>query len=131
MSLFLHSNRFIRHAIRVVALTVLMAIPHLASAYRLTDSGWDCTGFLKCGSGTDVVTDMIGNIIGVVSLFIGALAVVMFIYGALRLAASRGEEGKEAGKKAMMYAAMGLAFALLTGGILAYITDYIYLLGGT
>lgn len=109
----------------------LSLLPQRAFAYRLTDSGWDCRGFLKCGSGTDVVTDMIGNIIAVVVLFIGALAVVMVIYGALRWVTSRGEEGKEAGKKAMLYAALGLVFALLTGAILEFITDYLYLIGGT
>lgn len=115
---------------RILLVIAGLVLPLPVHAYRLTDSGWQCTGFLKCGSSTDVVTDLTGNLISGVTAFISVLAVVVFIYGALRMVMSRGEEGKEAGKKALIYASLGLVFALLTGAIISFIHDYLYLLGG-
>ena len=119
------------HVRRLALAGALSLLPQVAIAYSLTDSGWDCAGFIRCGGATDAVTAITLNIIAGVGYFITALAVVMFIYGALRMVLSRGEEGKEAGKKSMIYAAMGLVFALLTGGIFAFISGYLYLLGGS
>ncbi len=113
-----------------IALGFLSAMfPRVAVAYSLTDSGWDCGGFIRCGSSTDAVTAITLNIIAGVGYFITALAVVMVIYGGLRMVLSRGEEGKEAGKKALIYAGFGLVAALLCGAIFQFIRGYLYLLG--
>lgn len=103
--------------------------PLTAHAYRITDSGWNCTGFLKCGTSQDAVTDLTSNIISAVGAFIIALAVIAIFYGAIRMVTSQGEDGKEAGKKAILYALLGVALALLTGAVIEFVTDYIYLLG--
>lgn len=113
----------------MISLTHLF-IEKAHAAYRLTDSGWQCTGFLKCGSGTDAVTDLIGNLIGGVLSLIGLVATLAFFYGAIRMVASQGQEGKEAGKKALIWASAGLVAALLTAGIMRFVCDYLYLLGG-
>jgi len=107
-----------------------LLLPTAVSAYSITDTGWSCDGFLYCGSGGDVVTIMTMTIVNGVAMFIGALAVVVFFYGAILMVTSQGQEGKEAGKKAMIYASLGLAAALLTSAIIAFVRDYIYYLGG-
>lgn len=91
--------------------------------------GWSCAGFVYCNSPLNAVTGILGKLIAWINTFIVALAVVVFFYGALRMAISRGEEGKETGKKALIYASLGLAAAMLTSAILAFINYYIYLLG--
>lgn len=108
----------------------LLLLPVRTHAVRLSDYGFDCTGFLHCGA-TDVVAGLSGNMIAIVSTFIVILAVIVFIYGGLRMVISRGEEGKEAGKKALIYASLGLVFALLTGAIIQFIADYLYAFGNT
>ena len=116
---------------RLLFIAVGILVPVSAGAVSITDPqyGWSCNGFLYCGTGGNAVTAITGNIIAGVSAFIVALAVVMFFYGGLRMVASRGEEGKEAGKKALMYAAFGLIAALLTAAVISFVRDYIYLLG--
>lgn len=106
-----------------------LVTPGIAHAYRLTDSGWQCTGFLYCNSSTDAVTQLTLNIVNGVGAFIGALCVVVFLYGAVRMVVSRGAEGKEAGKKALIYAALGLTAALMVTSIIDFVWDYIYYLG--
>ncbi len=106
-----------------------LVAPALTHAVSITDYGWSCAGFLYCGSGVSAVTALSVNIIRGVVAFIVALAVVVFLYGAVRMVTSRGDEGKEAGKKALMYASLGLVAALLVGAVISFVTDYIYLLG--
>jgi hypothetical protein len=100
----------------------------LAAPYHLTDSGWNCQGFLYCGSGTNFVAIITVRIVQGVTAFIGALAVVVFVYGALRMVTSQGQEGKDAGKKALIWASVGLFAAVITGFIIQYVRDYIYLI---
>lgn len=114
---------------RFAMLITGLLIPVVAHAYSITSTGWNCDGFLECGSGTDVVVDVTTNIVNTVAKFIGALAVVVFFYGAIRMIVSQGQEGKEAGKKALEYAAFGMVAALLVSAIVEYIRDYLYYLG--
>lgn len=114
---------------RILPVIVGILVPIQAFAYRITDSGWDCRGFLKCGSSTDAVTQITLTIVTGVTAFIGALAVVVFMYGAVRMVTSQGDEGKEAGKKALIWASLGLVAAILTGAVIRFVTDYLYLLG--
>lgn len=97
--------------------------------YHLVDSGWNCQGFLYCNGGAppaNIVVVITMNIITGVSTFIGALAIVVFLYGAIRMVTSQGQEGKEAGKKALVWASFGLTAAILTGGIMAYIRSAVF-----
>ena len=91
---------------------------------------WNCTGFLRCGSSVSAVTFLIHSLINGVEFFIIPLATVAFLYGAVRMLLSRGEEGKEVGKKALIYASLGLVAAILVQGIIEFICGYIYLIGG-
>ncbi len=108
-----------------------MIVPRVAYAapYHLSQSGWNCQGFLYCtpfaAPPADVVVVITSTIVAGVAAFIGALAIVVFFYGAIRMIVSQGQEGKEAGKKALIWASFGLAAALLTGVIIAFIRAFI------
>lgn len=65
----------------------------------------------------------------IVSTFLFALTVLVFFYGAIRMAVSQGEEGKDTGKKAMIYAALGFVCALLLSGMFRFVCDTLYGLG--
>lgn len=110
-----------------------LLLPASASAagVHLTDYGWDCTGFLRCNIPGDVFSFLLNNLITGVLSFIVLLATVVFFYGAFRMAASQGEEGKEVGKKALLYASLGLVLAILAGAIIEFVCGYVYLVGGT
>gem|GEM_PF-1316406 len=114
---------------RFLLVLVGLLIPTPAFAVHLTDFGWNCTGFVRCGDPNDAIVSLTTTVVTGVSAFIVALAVVIFIYGAILMVTSQGEERKEAGKKAIIYASIGLMLALLTGGIISFITDSIYFLG--
>lgn len=105
-------------------------VAHASDGYHLTNSGWNCQGFLYCTGGipANVVVVITLKIVLGVSAFIAALAIIVFFYGAIRMVISQGQEGKEAGKKALIWASVGLAASLLVGAIVDYITDYIYLI---
>lgn len=115
---------------RLFLVLSLSLIPASASAgVSITAYSWDCEGFVYCNSSADAVTGILGKLIAWIVVFIVPLAVVVFFYGALRMAVSRGEEGKETGKKALIYASIGLAAAILTSAIISFIQGYIYTLG--
>ncbi len=114
----------------LIAIGCLLPVTALAGV-NIDNYGFDCTGFVYCHSPLNAVTGIATKLIAWIGAFIVALAVVSFFYGALRMAVSRGEEGKEIGKKAMIYASLGLAAALLTRMILQFICGYLYYVGGT
>jgi Type IV secretion system pilin len=118
---------------RISLILAGLLVPLQAFAVRITDPqyGWNCLGFIGCGSSTDAVTGISSNIVFVTMLFIEALAILVFIYGAIRMMFSRGEEGKEAGKKALLYATIGFFLAFLGGNIIAYVFVLISCIGGT
>ena len=118
---------------RFLSTLIGLLAPRIAYAYSITDTGWDCSGFLYCNGGgapPDVVAILATNIVNGVWLFIGAMAVVAFFYGAILMITSRGEEGKEAGKKALIYASLGLVAALLVKGSIQFVCGYLFYLGG-
>jgi len=112
----------------LILLGSLMVVPVYAVS-RLQDFGVDCPPFMECSDGVSVVIYLSGRLVMIANQFLRWLAIVGFLYGALRLIVSRGEEGKEAGKKAMIYASIGFALALLAGAIIDFVCDYLYSLG--
>ncbi len=114
---------------RFILIAIGLLAPVSAYAVSITGYGWTCNGFLGCG-GTNVVTGLSANLILAVNIIIIPLAIVVFLYGAILMIVSAGEERKEAGKKAMLYAALGLVFGMLTKLIIGNISAYIWLLSG-
>jgi hypothetical protein len=115
---------------RLIALIGLL-LPSAASAISINGYGWSCAGFLHCGSSTDVVEIIATNIAVGITATIGSLAVISVLYGAVRMAASPVQEGKEAGKKAIIWGCIGLACALLSAGILAYVRAFVFAVAGS
>ena len=101
-------------------------LPTVVHAYSITQTGWNCQGFLYCGTGGDLVTLLATSIVNNVWKFIGAVAVVAFFYGAIMMITSQGQEGQEAGKKALIYASLGLVCALLVRATIQFVCGYIY-----
>lgn len=113
---------------RLLAL-IGMVMPATAYAVKLTDFV-DCNKLmvLHCGE-EDAIALVMERIINGVYAFIVAVCVAAFLYGAIRMIISEGAEGKEAGKKAMIWAAVGLAFAVLTyngNQIIQFVVDLLY-----
>ena len=118
------------YRLTVAVISWIAPVAH-AEPYHLGNSGWNCQGFLYCPPGggappTNVVFIITTTIIAGVAAFIGSLAIVVFFYGAIRMVISQGQEGKEAGKKALIWASLGLAAALLTEAVIQFVRGYIY-----
>lgn len=75
-------------------------------------------------SGTKDVPTLIGNILSIIIGVIGAIALVVFIYGGFLLMTSAGEQGAiKKGKDAMVYAVLGLVIIFSARAILAFIFE--------
>ena len=109
---------------RLAAILAGILSPTTAFAVQITQY-WNCTGHLKCGSSLNAVTDLATRIVFAVSAFITSLAVCAFLYGAIMMIISQGDEKKEAGKKAMIWAAVGLALGLMVALIRTFIEWFI------
>lgn len=80
-----------------------------------------CSVMPFCTVGTSAPLLVTLKLTGVILLFIGAAAVAMFIYAGIRIIISRGnEEGLGEAKKIAMYAALGIALAILADAIVYY-----------
>lgn len=111
---------------RLALIIAGVCAPATAFAVSITQYGWDCSGFLYCGSNADAVQIITTNItVGVVGIIV-ALAVIAFLYGAIRIATSQGGEGKEVGKKAIIWACIGLVCALLCGAVITFVQQLIF-----
>lgn len=113
--------------LRFIGCSALL-FPQTVIGKTLSDYGFNCTGFLFCGQ-SDAPLVLLNRIVGFVATFIGAVAIVAFAYGGIRMIISRGGEGKETGKKAMINAALGLALALMVTGIFNFITYVVMSIG--
>ena len=115
---------------RLLAVLIGLLIPTSAFAVRLRDFGFDCAGFLYCDKPGNAVTILAARVITIVNIVIIPLAVLAMVYGGLRMVmTSVNEEGKEAGKKTLMYAALGLVLAILAERIILYVITIIYAIG--
>lgn len=110
---------------RLVLFLSGLLLPSSALAISINSYGWNCAGFLHCGDGQDAVVAIATNITVGVTATIGALAVIAVLYGAIRMATSQGGEGKDAGKKAIIWGAVGLIAAILAAGIITYVTQFV------
>jgi Type IV secretion system pilin len=117
--------------------TAFAAIARGFNIHRDTD--FDCTGFIGCEIDDDFVSYFVARVLSLLLPlppnydlgFIFYVALAVFLWGALQMVLSRGEEMKDSGKNAMIYALLGITLALLASGILSYICGYIYAVGGT
>ena len=127
-----------RRFLPILLAFLLSPLSAIAAGFHLTDSGWNCRGFIGCNGTTpppNIASYLTAKVIALVFPtggglgFLFYLTVLVFMYGGFQMVYSRGEEGKETGKKAMQYGATGFVLALLVAGIMRFFCDYIYALG--
>ncbi len=107
---------------------LLMLMPTPAIARSITEWGFDCSMFLFCGAAESIPNIAIPRIANAIFSVLVPVAVIVFMYGGIRMIVSQGGEGKEAGKKAMMYAAVGLALAAISFLIIKFVNDLVYMI---
>jgi NADH:ubiquinone oxidoreductase subunit 3 (subunit A) len=95
--------------------------PATASAAAKTEiqKGYESAGGNKT---TDDLATNIKDIINVMLYIVGAVSVIMIIYGGIRFATSGGnEKGAEAGRKTLIYAVVGLVVSILAYAIVNFV----------
>ncbi|MBP9774151.1 MAG: hypothetical protein KBD00_06045 [Candidatus Peribacteraceae bacterium] len=103
---------------------LLAAIPLPAAAISIREY-WACNPeIFYCNSG-NIPAIIVSNIVIFVSNTIVAVGTLAFVYGGVRMLVSQGGEGKEAGKKSMQFAVMGIIFAFLAQRIVQFVLDII------
>lgn len=120
-------------------LTLLFLIGFLfaqqASAMGLSDIGagfmsgmWTdvCTILPYCGQGASGVAIVTGIMIKTVLWLIGSGAVLIILFAAVRIVASGGnDEMVSKGKKMILYAVLGLLFAVLASIIVNFVFSFV------
>lgn len=93
---------------------------------EIVDGMWNdiCSALPFCDVGEDAVDMIARQVINVVFDIITSLAVIVMMYGGIKMIASRGnEEGYAQAKKVAFYAGVGLIIALLAENLVLYIAD--------
>ncbi len=108
---------------RILAIIIGTLLPSTVFAFSLT-SAFDCTGFLYCGQ-NDIVSILNATFIQNLARNTLDVASIAFLYGGLRMAMSQGEEGKEEGKKALIYGALGYMLATLSYAVVKSVEAFV------
>lgn len=101
-----------------------------ATTHALSPAQDACDGITAAGgqcnasSGTDGFNKIIALVINVLSMIVGAVAVIMLIIGGFRYIMSNGDSnGTAAAKNTIMYAIIGLVIVLFAQLIVAFVFD--------
>jgi vacuolar-type H+-ATPase subunit I/STV1 len=107
----------------VMAFGMTMFVPSMALA-KTCDNGTTVADGADCAQGTDTPTQLFGeggvftNIINAALFLIGAIAVLMLIYGGIRYTISGGDsKAVTDAKNTIMYAIVGIVVALMAYAI--------------
>lgn len=85
-------------------------------------SGLNSTGLTSGGDGKSTMTSIIQNVVNTMLFIIGALAVVMLIWGGLQYVISAGDSGKVGkAKSTILYAIVGLVIAIFSYAIVNFV----------
>jgi hypothetical protein len=122
---------------KLLLLLGLLCIPIFAHAISLQDPPYSfgcLPPFIGCTFAGrqpgDAARQLAGTVAFAVSAFILTVAFISTVYGGYRIIASRGTDGVEAGKKAIMYALLGYFLATLVIPIVRFVLDFIATVGG-
>lgn len=110
-------------ALAVVASLGVAAVPQPAAAINLFPKGCEGQSSEICTSATkDNATSMVKNILNVLFVVIGILAVIMIVVGGFRYVISAGNSAQvTAAKNTILYAVVGLVVALLAYAIVNFV----------
>lgn len=129
----------LKRMLAVVGLTALVMMPAVAmtaTADAQTVNPELCRG-INFASGTDgdecgdgdadnSVKNIIGTVIDVFSIVVGAVSVIMIIIGGLRYITSSGDSGNvQAAKNTILYAIVGLVIVIFAQTIVSFVVDRI------
>lgn len=113
-------------AVPVLALGMTVAVP--ASTFAACDAASGLKGGAECTKGTDQATELFGpkgifTIITNTLLFvIGAISVLMLIYGGIRYTLSAGDAAAvTAAKNTILYAIVGIIVAIMAYAIVNFV----------
>ncbi len=116
---------------KTIAFLIGLLLPVSASAAGLADVGggtgpiWSaaCTMLPYCGSGASGLAIMTGIVSNVILWTIGPAAVLIILYASIRIITSGGndETVRKSMKEIILYAVLGLIFAILADTIINYI----------
>lgn len=106
----INKNIMIKHFSKILLL-VLILIPFITFAIEITNP-----------LGTTDIQGIMKNILNAIFSIVGIIAVAMIVWGGIQLMISGGEEQKrEAAKKTITYAIIGLIVVILSSAILEFI----------
>ncbi|HTK60002.1 MAG TPA: pilin [Candidatus Baltobacteraceae bacterium] len=107
----------------LAALALFLAlVPMAVPAHAQTSTNQGRTVVLTNPLGTANVPTLIGNILKAAIGIVGALALLIFVYGGFLWLTSAGEAGKvEKGKEAMKWAIVGLAVVFSSYALVSFV----------
>lgn len=89
---------------------------------KRSDACRGVTGSSNCATNANFLNSLLGQVINLLSLLIGAIAVIMLIVGALRYVVSGGDANATKGAKdTILYAIIGLVIAILAQVIIRFV----------
>lgn len=95
----------------------------LAQGSNLDLATGDCSNKSTSGGGKDL-TDFIARVLNILSVVVGAVAVIMVIVGGFRYTVSGGkEEGVKGAKNSILYALIGLVIVALAQVIVRFVLN--------
>lgn len=104
---------------------IVLGIPMMTSAQGATASTSSCPAGTIClinPLSAKTVPELISNILKAVIGIVGALALLVFVYGGFLWLTSGGDSAKiSAGKEAMKWAAIGLAVIFTSYGLVRFV----------
>jgi ABC-type Fe3+ transport system permease subunit len=107
----------------VLALGVSLATGTMDVSAQIT-SGTNATGQQSAAAGADVGT-IIKNVVNALLYVIGALSVIMLIWGGIRYTTSAGNQNSvTAAKNTILYAIIGLVVAVFAYAIVIWVIDF-------
>lgn len=110
-------------AVAIVAGVAVVSTPQPAAAINVLPKGCEGQTSEICKSATkDNATDMVKNILNILFMIIGILAVIMIVVGGFRYVLSAGDSSAvTAAKNTILYAVIGLIVALLAFAIVNFV----------
>lgn len=121
----------IKSALKYLTALFALALPFLARAQSQVKTGLEGSGlqgFFGTGgiAGSGSPTELIANVVRLMLMFSGAIAVVFVIIGGYQYMTSAGnEESAEKGKKTLINAVIGIVIIILSYAIISVITNQV------
>lgn len=108
------------------AIIALLCIPSASAAGALQqyDEYWSIFG--PGAGGGNLLVALAVRVAGMVTLFIGGMAVIGVLLGAMKIVTSGGnDEGKNKGKSMIIASLVGVALAVLGAGLVGFVKTFL------